>query len=567
MTEVVRKDIQKMLKKAGVTEVMEFTVPPKREMGDIAMPCFALAKAWKKSPADVAKELAEKCATVSSSTIQEVKAVGPYLNFFVNDIALATDVLKSIGKEKDKYGRHVDGKKKKVLVEFAQPNTHKAFHIGHLRNIVTGESIARIMQNSGYKVVRVNFQGDVGMHIAKCLWGIFALRDEYEAIKEKTLDEQIAFLGKAYAHGAKAFEEDASAKEEIIGYNEKVYVKDPSIRDVYETTRAWSLSYFDRIYRRLGTGFDRLYFESEVFERGREIVKKFVQKGVFMESEGAVIFPGSQFGLHDRVFLNSKGFPTYEAKDVGLAEQHLKTFKPEKIIHVVAKEQIEYFKVVFKALESVFPQSTGKEYHLPYGWVQLKEGKMSSRTGNVILAEWLIQEVKQTIASIAAGNDIHDKEDVIEKVSLAAVKYGFLKTGVQNDIAFDLEESVSTSGDSGPYLLYIVARIKSILRKADVTKVPKKIVVNTLAPSEKEVMLQLAGFPEVTRAAGVAYDPSLIAKYVFSLAQAFNTFYHDCPVLHADETTKQFRLQLIAAVEQVMINGLYLLGIETVEEM
>jgi len=485
------------------------------------------------------------------------------VNFFLNSQILAKETLDAI--DKKDFGSSRIGKGKKVMIEYAQPNTHKAFHIGHLRNIITGESIARIFENVGYKVFRANFQGDVGLHIAKCFWGIFQSKKEYEDVKNKSIIEKAEFLGRVYALGGQAYETDDKAKEEIIIINEKIYSKDKEIYKIYKETREWSLEYFNYIYERLDVKFDRLYFESETFVEGKKLVLANLKKGIFKESEGAVIFEGEKFGLHNRVFLNSKGLPTYEAKDLALAKVQLQE-KPEKIFHVVGKEQTEYFKVIFKAIESVFPKSVGVENHLIYGWVSLKEGKMSSRTVNVILGEWLLDEVKNKITEVMKNNEILDRKNIEEKVAIAAVKYAFLRTGAPNDIIFSINESISLTGDSGPYLLYIVARIKSIFRKYD-KKLQKLIVPDKIEPSEKKLLNGLSGFVEVTEKAALEKDPSKIAHYLLELAQDFNNFYAACPILKAENEILQFRLHLIRAVEIVMIKGLYLLGIQAVEEM
>ena len=351
--EKINKEIIKLLKDAGIKDPKSLNTPPKPEMGDLAFPVFDYAKG--KNPAEFAKKLADKISTGKDSSISEVRAFGPYVNFYINSSVLADLVFKTMKKEGKKYGSNKAGNKKNIVVEFAHPNTHKAFHIGHLRNILTGESISRLLENGGYNVTRVNYQGDVGMHIAKALYGIEQMKDEYKKVQKKDIHEKIAFLGKAYSEGSTAFEKNEKAKEQIIKNNEYIYTKDSSVEEVYETTRAWSLEYFDLIYRRVGTKFERLYFESEVFTRGVEIVNENIKKGIFKKSDGAIIFEGSKHGLHDRVFINSKGYATYEGKEMALAELQVKEHAPNKIIHITGREQKEYFSVVFKALEKIFP--------------------------------------------------------------------------------------------------------------------------------------------------------------------------------------------------------------------
>lgn len=574
MMNTIKQNLEAHIQKHILPADIVFSAPPNSVLGDFAFPCFSYAKTRGESPAIVAKHLAAKIHAdiTEASLIRDVRAEGPFVNFFLNQKEMASLLFPLIlHKTEQPYGAVREEKRKKIMVEFAHPNTHKMFHIGHLRNIVTGESIIRILENAGHELVRVNYQGDVGMHIAKSLWGIQQLIDEYRAVQEKDIHERMAFLGKAYARGGQRYEDNEETKQEIIALNKKIYANDPSIHDIYQTTRSWSLEYFDIIYQRVGSRFDRLYFESEVFARGEELVRAFLKKGVFKESDGAIIFPGETYGLHDRVFITSQGFPGYEAKEMALGALQFAEHHPDQIIHVVGKEQTGYFQVVFKALEHVVPESMGKEYHLVYGWVHLKHGKMSSRTGNVVLGEELLDAVKDRIRAIMKENTVKDAEGVLETVALSAVKYGFLKTGIGNDIAFDMEESVNISGDSGPYLLYIVARIQSIIRKIQKENVSAPFDAldgDTLETAqEKKLLLDLASFPEAAKEAADHLDPSKIAKYLLELAQDFNAFYHACPVLTADKATKSFRIHLVSAVGIVMRHGLYLLGMTHVEEM
>ncbi|MBI4426995.1 MAG: arginine--tRNA ligase [Candidatus Magasanikbacteria bacterium] len=569
---IMKPQVEKILREAGVIGEIEFTIPPNAEMGDLAFACFGLAKEWKMNPAEAAKKIIVEAGRDLPVQVERIEAVGPYVNFYFNASELAKLVLGNYDRDRSRPVRtirHV-GRGKKTMVEFAHPNTHKPVHIGHLRNMITGESLVRILENQGNKVVRANYQGDVGMHIAKCLWGILRISDfRFQISDLKRADERARFLGETYAMGGQAFEKDETAKKEIEALNIKIYNKNKSVWGLYKKTRKWSLDYFDYIYKKVGVKkFDRLYFESETFELGKKIVLAGLKKDIFKASQGAIIFEGSKYGLHDRVFISSKGLPTYEAKDQGLAALQFKEYHPDYIYHVVGKEQADYFKVVFKALEFTLPESKGKEKHLVYGWVSLKEGKMSSRTGNVVLAEWLLDEVEKRITEIMRDREIKNKEKVIKKVANAAVKYSMLKTGIGNDIVFDFNESVSLSGDSGPYLLYIVARINSILKKSKFKNQNLKFSMPTsIEPEEKKLLLGLVKFEEVVREAGEKKDPSVIAKYLFGLAQGFNNFYQSCPVLEAEPAARVFRLRLIKKTKEIMESGLNLLGIETVEEM
>lgn len=430
---------------------------------------------------------------------------------------------------------------KKIMVEFAHPNTHKQFHIGHLRNITLGETVSRLLTICGAKIIRANYQGDVGMHVAKALWGV----------------QKLGKTAGAYVLGNKAFEEDEKAKKEIVDLNKKIYQKDPEIMPLWEQTRQESLDYFDKIYQRVYTKFDRLYFESEVAERGKELVLQNVGK-FFEKSEGAIIFRAE----HTRVFVNSEGNPTYEAKDMGLGELQFKEYNPDLIIHNVGPEQASYFEVIFVALAKILPQTAGREKHLAYGWVKLKEGKMSSRTGNVVLGEWLLDEIKKRL-----GEKYPERLSDLEPVAVAAAKYSLLKIGREQEIAFDIDESISLEGDSGPYLQYTYARARSVLRKS---VIPAKAGIYSnrsrvkpgMTKEEIAILRYLYKFPEVVEQAAKQYSPNLICSYLFELAKRFNYFYNNCPILE-----NNFRLMLTVSCGDVLKTGLNLLGIEALEKM
>lgn len=568
MRNCITDHIENLLESVGVLGEHVFSAPPKPEMGDIAFGCFALAKHEGRNPNEVANDIELRIKNKESELVSDVKAFGPYVNFYLDGSAVAALVLSSPDKEENL------GHGKRVLVEYGCPNPLKAFHLGHLRNIITGESVARILTLAGYEVKRVNYQGDVGMHVAKTLWAIYEHRlAEFRAVTQAPLAEKIAFLGESYAYGATEFEKSEDTQAAIGKYNERVYERDAAIEEIYKTTRQWSLDYFDTIYSKLGTAYDHLYFESEMYERGVELVHEFLKKEVFVSGDGgAIIFPGSKFGLHDRVFINSKGYPTYETKEVALAEKHFEDFHPDRVIHVVGKEQTEYFKVVIKAMETVVTESVGKEQHLVGGYLQLKgEQKMSSRKGNVVTGDDLIAAVEEQVAAVMDAAEIDKKlaaqnlAETKKRIAMAALKYTMLRSGVSDDIAFDMKTSVAIEGESGPYLLYIVARINSILKKANNKK--QGTIIESVEQEEKKLLMTLADFPDVARAAAESLDPSHIAQYVFTLAQRFNSFYAACPVLTAEAGIQQFRLALIGHVRTVMVSGLDLLGIETVEEM
>lgn len=551
------------------------------------------AKKLGKKPRDLAEEIVEKVKKNNLELeVEKVEVAGPgFVNFWISDKKLlaSIDSLRNDNTIFDMVKGDQSGKK--VIVEYAHPNTHKAFHIGHLRNITTGESIVRLLEVSGVTVVRANYQGDVGMHIAKAMRGLTMLIGEgkvdteglvfenvsneiervlsiVKALGKRDIRERIALLNKAYAYGSTLFEENSSNTAAIKEINKSIYnhkwgIYEP-YEEVYKITRQWSLDYFDQIYKRVYSHFDRLYFESETYTPGKENVLRGLSEGIFQKSDGAIIFPGSKYGLHDRVFISSEGNPTYEGKDMGLAPLQHKEYHPDLIVHVLGPEQYGYTRVIFKALDLLFPEDAGKQLHVVYGLVKLKHGKMSSRTGNVILGEWLLDEAKKKILE---AYDISD--EIAEQVAVGAVKYSFLKVGLSQEIAFDLDESISLQGNSGPYLQYTYARTQSVLKKSQKSngKSQKLTEGIRLEKEEREVLRLLVRFPEIVAEAANRYAPHLLCTYLFEVAQAFNLFYQKCTILKAEEDVRNFRLVLTEKTGIVLQQGLSLLGIKAPERM
>lgn len=581
--------ITEALNENGIDVIPTIDYPADAKHGDYSTNvAFMASKKVGKNPMLVAEDIVATLGKKNSKSkfFNQIEIAKPgFINFWLSQESLMDSV------------KHVDTQLKtsltgkKIMVEFAHPNTHKAFHIGHLRNITTGESIVRLLEAIGVKVIRANYQGDVGMHIAKAMFGLTMMIKEnkietetlkledsskgierllsvVKALSGTDIKERVDLLGKAYAYGSKLFEENGQETAAIREINKAIYSHEwgayRSYEEVYQITRQWSLDYFNQIYKRLDSHFDRLYFESETYASGKENVLKGLEDGIFEKSEGAIIFPGSKYGLHDRVFISSEGNPTYEGKDMGLAPLQHKEYHPDLIIHVLGPEQYGYTRVIFKALDLLFPEDANKQLHLVYGWVKLKHGKMSSRTGNVILGEWLLDEAKKKILE---SFDISD--DIAEQVAVGAVKYSFLKVGLNQEIAFDLEESISLQGNSGPYLQYTYARTQSVLRKASDTKFEMHNLLDrvVLTKEERDILQLLSRFPEIVEDAAVRYAPNVLCSYLFELAQAFNLFYQKFPILKSEENEKHFRLYLTAKTGYILKHGLSLLGIKAPEQM
>ncbi|OGH18928.1 MAG: arginine--tRNA ligase [Candidatus Levybacteria bacterium RIFCSPHIGHO2_12_FULL_38_12] len=631
MKHVIRKEIERVLKDMGLVRV-EFTIehPGESSHGDyssnIALVVFGEFEARNskietnskniklKTPLELAQEIVKNFKFRISSIqqvqdknfkfIDRVEVAGPgFINFWLTKEYLFDSMIRII-KAKEEFGKGGGLKNKKVMVEYTDPNPFKEFHIGHLYSNAVGESLSRLFEAQGAEVRRANYQGDVGMHVAKSLYGIlqqfrihnsqFRIGEELQKLEKESLNERIEFLGQAYVLGAKAYEEDEKVKQEIHVLNKQIYELDPKIKDIYLQGRQWSLDYFETIYKRLGTKFDGYYFESEAGEIGLQLVYEYQKKGVFAESEGAVIFPGEKYNLHNRVFVNSLGLPTYEAKELGLNKKKYEDYPFDASVIVTGNEINEYFKVLLCAMEQVIPEVAQKTKHIGHGMVRLPQGKMSSRTGNVITGEWLLDEAKRRISS--KFSEMADK--TAEMVAVGAVKYALLKSGIGRDIEFSFDESISLEGNSGSYLQYTYVRTQSVLSKFQINtnnqKDLKLEIGNWKLEIEEENILRLLyRFPEVVEEASGHLAPNYICSYLFELAQAFNLFYQKHKILdqnvipnlfrdpqHSDnemlnrvqhdknkDDTKRFRILLTASVGQVLYNGLYMLGIAVPERM
>lgn len=493
---------------------------------------------------------------------ESVELVDSFINMFIKKKILI-DEANVVHNELDSYGKTEQAHPLRIMFEYGTPNTHKLPHIGHLFSYIYGESMARILEWTGNSLFRDNYQGDVGLHVAKCLYIVLNKKDAMN--KLKTLPDKIAFLQESYQEGSAAYDQDPVAKDAINDINKKIYQHDSSIADIWEETRSWSLEYYKQFEERLGITQHKHYFESETSEFGVEVVKKHVGK-IFEESEGAIVFKGEKYGLHTRVFLTKQGTPTYEAKDLGLVKLKRDEGAFDRIIITTASEQNGYWKVVIKATELVFPDLEGKVVHIGFGLIDLKGGKMSSRTGNIIsgsgLVEQITEQVKEKLFANAPG-----KEDTINTVAMGAIKYAFLKSEARKNMYFDIEQSVSIHGNSGPYLQYTYARLKSIIEKASVKATSLADCENILTAEDTAILRLLPRFSEATLDAANTYSPHLLCNYLFELAQLCNTLYDKQNILKSEDETQQMRLSIISAATQVLKNGLALLGIDAPERI
>lgn len=547
----IKKHIQNVLKEL-VIEVQEILLefPNELKHGDfstnVAMVC---AKREGKNPKELAEKIAEILNKKKIDDVLKVEVAGPgFINFHLSRSFFTTQT-ESIIKQKEKWGQNEASKGKKVMVEYTDPNPFKEMHIGHLMGNAIGESVSRLVEFSGAQVIRANYQGDVGPHVAKAIYGMKELKEENVTVK---------YLGEAYVYGTKAYESDAKAKEEIDNINKKVYAKDdPVVNKLYKLGREVSLKHFEELYKKLGTKFDKYYFESETTSVGTDFVEN--NKKIFEESDGAIIYRGEKHGLHTRVFMTSNGLPTYETKDLGLAEQKFKDYSLDLSITITAEEQKEYFKVMRAAFGEVHPELEKKMIHITHGMMLLSSGKMSSRTGDVVTVESLLNEVEKKVREKMKGREIPKADDIAVLVAVGALKFSILKQATGRDIVFEYEKALSFEGDSGPYLQYAHTRSLSLLQKGGDGKVTDAPEVIT------ELERLLYRFPEIVLRAQKEFEPHHVTVYLTEIASAFNSFYASVQVIGSEN--EAYYLALTRAFQITMQNGLWLLGIKTPERM
>ncbi len=547
MLTTVSDCLKETIRNAYGVEVDPVLTRPEAQFGDIATNvALQLAKQVGKKPQEVAGVLAG--AVRELDEVQDATVAGPgFLNITLSDSAL----LGAWSLETEQHYRH-----QTVVVEYSDPNPFKVLHAGHLYTSIMGDAIANFVEAAGGDVHRVNFGGDVGLHVGKSMWAIVkALGGENpDALADIPADERAQWMAARYVEGSNAYEDDASAKDAIVTYNKRVYqlhaegdTESPFAR-IYWMCREWSYAYFDEFYARIGTQFEKYYPESSVAERGLREVRAQIGE-VFDESNGAVVFAGEAFGLHTRVFINREGLPTYEAKDVGLIFHKYDDYRFDRSIVITATEQEQYMAVVLKAIEQFAPELARSSTHLTHGIVKLAGGvKMSSRKGNFLRAVDVLDVANQANAELNGTPD--------ERVSLGAVKYAFLRQRMGGDIVYDPKESVSLQGNSGPYLQYAHARACSILAKSEAEA---HLDGSVLDESERALVRKLSEYTQVVSDATRELMPHLVGTYLYELAQTFNRFYERSRII--GDPRESSRLELVRRYRDTLAHGLDLLGI------
>ena len=515
-----------------------------------------------KNPRELAEKIAAEIDKKKPKEIAKVEVAGPgFINFYLSETFFG-DATKEILKAGEKFGANKNLKGKKILLEKSAPNLFKPFHIGHFLNISIGESLARIFTFSGAKVTGLAYPSDVSLGVAKTIWAIMD--------KKREKDLTITALGECYVYGTKMYDENPAAQAAIIDINTKVNAATPgTVWNIYEQGRKLSLQYFKDITARLGVAFDGYFFESEAGKIGKKIVEQNIGKVFERGEKNSIIFPGEKYGLHTRVFVTSQGLAVYESKDIGLVEMKFKKYNPDISLVFTDVEQKQYFEVIKKAATLLFGDWGEKSIYAQHGRMQFAGGAISSRYGNVPLAEDLIDEV---VRRVRTKMDAVERKSLLEKdvklpeqVALAALRYSFLRSGTGKNIIFDFDKSLSFEGDSGPYLQYSYARARSILRKAKDAKV--KASTKRGAGTANDLEKMLYRFPEVVARAGSEYAPHYIATYLIELASVFNTFYSGNKIVDVASPDSPYKVALTESFSIILKNGLHLLGIEAPERM
>ncbi|HBI34345.1 MAG TPA: arginine--tRNA ligase [Candidatus Moranbacteria bacterium] len=574
----MKNEIQKLIESAlneakRANDWVDFEMPeilveyPKSEQfGDYTTNvAMILAKKVGKNPMEIAEIINLQLTTYNLQQFEKIEVAQPgYINFYLSKKYLQ-EIVEKINTEKEKFGNS-DKKNEKVLVEFSQPNTHKEFHIGHLRNVFIGDALVKTIKKSGSEVVAANYIGDTGTHIAKCLWGIVKFHNGEDLDK---ISNKAEFLGKVYSEAAQAIENNPEFEEEFKNVQKEFENGDQELVQLWSKTKKWSLDEFQKIYEKLGVSFDVYFWESEEELKGKEMLKELMGVSCIKESQGAIVADLEKYDLGVLVLVRKDGSALYGLKDIPLAVKKFKEFSIDRSIVVVDLRQSLYFKQIFKILECMGFHKDMK--HVGYEFVSLKGSEtMSSRKGNIIPATYLIDETVKRV------KEKFPNTDVAEEIGIGALKFYMLKYSSQSKIEYDIEESVRLDGATGPYVQYAHARICNILEKAKGIKglmgekgkmgnVDLQLLIH-----EKEVSLikELNKFPELVAVVAEDYEVHKFAHYAIKLADKFHSFYDACKVIdEGNEELTIARLSLINAVRIVLAETLDLIGVDAPEKM
>lgn len=549
-----------------------------REFGDLAFACFRLPKIFQKDPTTIAKNLSElineQLSQVKKKTlIDRVEARGAYLNFFLKTSRFAELLFKRIDKEKDTFGETDLLAGQKIVVEYASPNTNKPLTLGHIRNIALGWSLAELLKTQGAKVFKTEIRNDRGAAMCKTMIAWERWGEGKTPKSEKKKGDH--FVGEYYVLFSQKAEEDPTLKEEIQTCLKRWEEKDAPTRKLWKKMRDWVMDGIEETYKTLGADFDKHFYESEIYDKGVEIVKKGLTEGKFIKDEkGNIIAPlEKDYNLPNSVVLRADGTSVYITQDLYLAEAKYKEWKYDRSLYVVGMEQNLQFQKLFATFDLLGLPWAKKSFHVSYGWVNLPEGRMKSRTGYVVDADDLVLELQNL-----AKEEIQERDEKLTtkeletrslEIALAAIKYYILQVDPKTTIVFDPKKSIALQGRTGPYLQYMAVRIQSILKKA-----PRNFLHGEIFPShfttpeEHELIMLLGDFPDILVQAAHDYNPSTLAKYLYELARAFSIFYEKHQVIDEEnEERSRARIRLSQNTLLVLNKGLNLLGIRAPKRM
>ena len=535
-------------------------IPPRPEMGDYAFPCFQLSKVMRKAPNMIAEELKNQ---LSSEGFEKIENLGPYVNFFVDKGEFSKNTIEKILNEKDDYGKSNIGEGKTVCVEYSSPNIAKPFHVGHLFTTAIGNALYKMFKAEGYNTVGINHLGDWGTQFGKLISAYKRWVDE-EALEKNPIDE----LLRIYVKFHKEAEKDPSLEDEGRAYFKALESGDEEAHALWKRFRDLSLKEFQRVYDILGVKFDSLAGEAFYNDKMDVVIDMLKEKNLLVESNGAQVVMLEEYNMPPCIILKGDGASIYATRDLAAALYRKKTYDFYKSIYVVGTPQALHFKQVFKVLELAGNEWAKDCVHVGFGLVKFADRKLSTRNGEIVLLDDLLNQSISKTADIIKDNDsIEDKEEVAKKIGVGAVIFTYLKNSREKDIVFDWNEILSTEGETGPYVQYAYARAKSILRRAEA--INAQIDYSKLNSKEEfELVKTLESFNKNILLALDKLEPSIVTRYVIEVAKAFNRFYNAHSVLNLeDEVLKATRLKLVEASSQVIKNALELLGIDVVEKM
>ena len=541
-------------------------VPSNKEMGDYSFPCFRLAKVLKKSPQIIAEELKEKLI-FENEEITKVEVVNGYLNFFINNLQLVKEVLKEIDEKKDKYGSSDMGKGKNVVVDYSSPNIAKPFHIGHLRSTVIGNSLYKTYKFLGYNCIGINHLGDYGTQFGKLIEGYKRWGSEYN-IEENPIDE----LTKIYVRINNLCKEDESVLEECRNNLKKLDEKDEFCVKLWNKFRELSLKEFQRIYDLLDVHFDSLNGEAFYSDKMDEVINILEKTGRLVESEGARVIELEEKQIPPCIIQKSNGSTTYATRDLAAILYRARNYDFDKALYLTSYEQILHFNQVFEVakLLGLDEKYTNNLIHVPFGMIQLKSGKMSTREGNVVKLEDLLKESISRVKEIIEKKnpELEDKEKIAETIGIGAVIFNDLYNSRMKDEIFDWDEMLNFNGETGPYLQYIYVRTNSILKKAGYIPELKDVDAQELNDEGAiNIIKILYSFEDVIKQAAEKNEPYIIARYLINLAQAFSSYYNDHKIIVDDKKVQNSRLYITYGVNLVLKTGAMLLGMKMPERM